>query len=109
MAKAIMTVTPAHSFQGSQGLGAATDDLTTIQQFLLSLDSGVPPTAAELSAAKMAATALSTDIFATQTSSMPPAGTYNVKTTALVLGGVALVLGGASLAYLYKTSPKRRR
>lgn len=107
-AKAMVSVLPPHSFQGSQGLGAATDDLTTIQQFLQTLTSGIAPTTSELAAAQAAATSLSADVFAAQKTSMPP-NAVAVNKTALVMGGIALVLGGASLTYLYKTSSKRRR
>jgi hypothetical protein len=105
-ARAIASATPAHTFHGVGA--AATSDLTTIQTFLASLTPNTPPTQADLTAAQQAATDLSTQVFSPPASATPAAGSTTLPTTYLVLGGLAIALGGASIAYLYK-SPKRRR
>ena len=106
-ARAIMSVTPPHTFHGVGA--AATSDLTTIQTFLASLSPSAPPTAADIASAQQAATDLSTQVFTPPVSATPAAGSTTLPTSVLVLGGIAVALGGASIAYLYKTSPARRR
>ena len=108
-AKAIMSVTPPHTFHGVGA--AATSDLTTIQTFLQSLTPNAPPTQADITAAQEAATDLSTQVF-TPTSYAAPAGSTTVPTSTLVLGAAAVAIAAASLAYLSadaSRTPVRRR
>lgn len=107
-AKAIMSVTPPHTFHGVGA--AATSDLTTIQTFLQSLTPNAPPTQADITAAQEAATDLSTQVFTPSTAT--PAGSTTVPTSTLVLGAAAVAIAAASLAYLYadaSRTPVRRR
>lgn len=107
-ADAIASVTPPHTFHG---VGAASEtDLTTIQTFLQSLTPNSPPTAADIASAQQAATDLSASVFTPTPIAMSPApNTTTVSNTVLILGGLAVAIGGASVAYLYTSSKKSRR
>jgi hypothetical protein len=105
-AAAIASATPPHTFHGVGA--AATTDLTTIQTFLQSLTPNSPPTQADITSAQEAAADLSNQVFAPPT----PAGSTTIPTSTLILGGAAVAIAAASLAYLYadaSRTPVRRR
>lgn len=101
---------------GVRRVGAAADDVTTLQRFLQQLTSTETfPTASELQAAQQAVTNLSTEVPGMQgsptTPTTPSGGGSSVTTSPagviLMVAGAALVGGG--VVYLGVTKRKRKK
>ena len=74
-------------------LAGASDDLFTVQAFLQSLSTGVPPTQPALSQAQEAASDLSVALTA-------KSGTVTMKTVSIGLMIAGALVAGAGIAYL---------
>jgi len=95
-------------------LGAAADDVTTLQQFLQQISTTQTfPTAAELAAAQQAATNLSTEVpgmtgAPTTPATAPASSSMTVSPTAVILMAAGAALLGGGVVYLATTRKKRR-
>lgn len=112
MVPAVMSGTPV-SRAASIRLGAASDDVQTLQRFLQQLSSTQTfPTNAELDAAQQAATNLSAEVPGMPGAPSPSSGSGSPMTVSpagviLMVAGAALIGGGA--VYIAATSRRRRR